>query len=159
MITFEFNLWSLHQRLTTLYFLFPSRWPCGDRHKPPDSWHRDRRRRDDQTHRKEQRRTHQEVTDLLHSRRQPANSYNPSFWRCVLCITMYSKLCLSRICWDCRSSFDSWGVKTIVEYNEKRTWIDLRLRQLFDLCEFELGRVDCNNVIHHGILYEALEGE
>ena len=34
------------------------------------------------------------------------------------------------------------GLKTI-EYKEKRTWIDLRLRWLFDLCEFDLGRVDC----------------
>ena len=73
-------------------------------------------------------------------------------------------LALSRICWDWRNSFDlekirldlclslqhrvdvvasaSWfstyeGLKTI-EYKEKRTWIDLRLRRLFDL-----GKVDC----------------
>ena len=108
MITSEFNLWSLHQRLMTLYFLFPSRWPRAARCEPPDPWYRDRRRRDDQTHRKEHRRTHQEVTDLLHSRRQPANSYNPSFWRCVHVVLVKSFKFL-------------------------------------------------DDVIHHGILYEALE--
>ena len=45
----------------------------------------------------------------------------------------YSQLCLSRIFWDWRNSFDFnrenstyEGLKTI-EYKEKRTWIDLRL--------------------------------
>ena len=61
----------------------------------------------------------------------------------------YSQPCLSRICWDWRNSFDFnrenstyEGLKTI-EYKEKRTWIDLRLGRLFDLCEFDLGKVDC----------------
>ena len=44
--------------------------------------------------------------------------------------------------WDWRNCFDLCGVKNI-ENKEKRTWIDLRLRRLFDLCEFDLGRVDC----------------
>ena len=58
--------------------------------------------------------------------------------------SMYSQPCLSRICWDWRNSFDlekirliNEGLKTI-EYKEKRTWIDLRLK-----CEFDLGKVDC----------------
>ena len=34
------------------------------------------------------------------------------------------------------------GSKTI-ENKEKRTWIGLRLRRLFNLCDFDLGRVDC----------------
>ena len=34
------------------------------------------------------------------------------------------------------------GSKTI-ENKVRSTWIDLRLRRLFDLCKFDLGRVDC----------------
>ena len=67
---------------------------------------------------------------------------------------IYSQLCLSRICWDWRNSFDLEkiqlmsrtrpykGLKTI-EYKDKRTWIDLRLWRLFNLCKFDLSRVDC----------------
>ena len=60
----------------------------------------------------------------------------------------YSQLCLSRIHWDWRNSFDlekirlMWGQK-IIENKEKRTWIGLWLRRLFDFCDFDLGRVDC----------------
>ena len=34
-----------------------------------------------------------------------------------------------------------------VENIEKNTWIDLRLWQLFDLCQLESGRVDCIHIL------------
>ena len=66
----------------------------------------------------------------------------------------YSQPCLSRICWDWKNSFDlekirlMRGLKTI-EYKEKRTWKDLRLRRLFNLCEFDLSKVDC--IVEHNL--------
>ena len=79
----------------------------------------------------------------------------------------YSQLCLNRICWDWRNSFDFWGVKNKGEYKEKRTWIDLRLyRRLFDLGRVwlymtKLGYTDralCNmniqqRALHHAVYY------
>ena len=44
---------------------------------------------------------------------------------------------------DFRENLTYVGSKTI-ENKEKKTWIDLRLRRLFDLCKFDLGRVDCS---------------
>ena len=48
---------------------------------------------------------------------------------------LYSQLCLSRICWDWRNSFDFEkkstyeGLKTIE--NKEKTWTDLRLMQIW----------------------------
>ena len=39
---------------------------------------------------------------------------------------------------------------------EKRTGKDLRLRRLFDLCEFDLGKVDCIFIIGNVIVLSDL---
>ena len=60
-----------------------------------------------------------------------------TLFKCVIRAVMYSTVCLIPVVIIFLSFY--------LSYKEKKTWIDLRLRRLFDLhvCKFDLGRVDC----------------
>ena len=75
---------------------------------------------------------------------------------------MYSQLCLSWIHWEWRNNFIEkiwlvWGQK---QYKTKRTWIEISLRRLFDLCEFD-SRVDCSLLLrtYSALLWQKEAGD